>query len=188
MIQWMLAIWSLVPLPFLKPAWTSESSQFTYCWSLAWRILSITLLACEMSATVPSSEHSSALTFFGIGMKTDLFQSCGRCWVFQICWHIDCSSFTASSFRIWNSSTVIPPPSPLLNSNIVGFLGGSAVKNSPAIQDTQAWLVGQEDPMEKEMATHSSILVWEIPWMEKPVRLQYMGSHYQATVHGVAEE
>ena len=47
MIQWMLAIWSLVPLPFLKPAWTSGSSRFTYCWSLAWRILSITLLACD---------------------------------------------------------------------------------------------------------------------------------------------
>ena len=41
-IQRMLAIWSLVPLPFLKPAWTSGSSRFTYCWSLAWRILSIT--------------------------------------------------------------------------------------------------------------------------------------------------
>ena len=38
MIQRMLAIWSLVPLPFLKPAWTSGSSRFTYCWSLAWRI------------------------------------------------------------------------------------------------------------------------------------------------------
>ena len=47
MIQRMLAIWSLVPLPFLKPAYTSGSSWFTYCWSLAWRILSITLLACE---------------------------------------------------------------------------------------------------------------------------------------------
>ena len=44
MIQWMLAIWSLVPLPFVKPAWTSGSSWFTYCWSLSWRILSITLL------------------------------------------------------------------------------------------------------------------------------------------------
>ena len=52
MIQQMLAIWSLVPLAFLNPAWTSGSSQFTYCWSLAWRILSITLLACEMSAIV----------------------------------------------------------------------------------------------------------------------------------------
>ena len=41
-------------------------------------------------------------------MKTDLFQSCGHCWVFQICWHIECSNFTASSFRIWNSSTGIP--------------------------------------------------------------------------------
>ena len=43
-------------------------------------------------------------------MKTDLFQSCGHCWVFQICWHIQCSTFTASSFRIWNSSTGIPSP------------------------------------------------------------------------------
>ena len=46
----MLAIWSLVPLPFLKPAWTSGSSRFMYCWSLAWRILSITLLGCAAAA------------------------------------------------------------------------------------------------------------------------------------------
>ena len=50
MIQWMLAIWSLVPLPFLNPAWTS--GRFMYCWSLAWRILSIILLACDMSVVV----------------------------------------------------------------------------------------------------------------------------------------
>ena len=43
-------------------------------------------------------------------MKTDLFQSCVHCWVFPICWHIECSTFTASSFRIWNSSTGIPSP------------------------------------------------------------------------------
>ena len=45
-------------------------------------------------------------------MKTDLFQSCGHCWVFQICWHIHIqySTFTASFFRIWNSSTGIPSP------------------------------------------------------------------------------
>ena len=110
MIQQMLAIWSLIPLPFLKPAWTSGSSRFTYCWSLAWRILSITLLACEMGAIVWWFEYSLALPFFEIGMKTDLFQSCGHCWVFQICLHIECSTFTASSFRIWNSSTGIPSP------------------------------------------------------------------------------
>ena len=106
----MVAIWSLVSLPFLNAACTSESSQFTYCWSLAWRILSITLLACEMSATVQHFDHSLALLFFGIGMKTDLFQSFGHCWVFQICWHFECSTFPASSFRIWNSSTGIPSP------------------------------------------------------------------------------
>ena len=43
-------------------------------------------------------------------MKTDIFQSCGHCWVFQICWHIECSTFTASSFKFWNSSTGIPSP------------------------------------------------------------------------------
>ena len=41
-----------------------------------------------------SLEHSLALPFFGIGKKTDLFQSCGHCWVFQICWHIECSTLT----------------------------------------------------------------------------------------------
>jgi len=60
-----------------------------------------------MSATVQQFEHSMALSFFEIGMKTDLFQSCGHCWVFQICWHIECSTLTASSFRIWNSSAGI---------------------------------------------------------------------------------
>ena len=94
MIQQMLAIWSLVPLPFLKPAWTSGSSQSMRCWSLTWRILSITLLVCEMSAIVGLFEHSLALPFFGTGMKTDLFQSCGHCWVFQIGWHIEFSTLT----------------------------------------------------------------------------------------------
>ena len=106
----MLAIWSLDHLPFLNPAWTSGSSRFTFCWSLAWRILSITLLVCEMSAVMRQFEHSLALPFFGTGMKTDFFQSYGQCWVFQICWHIECSTFTALSFRIWNSSTGIPSP------------------------------------------------------------------------------
>jgi len=52
MIQWMLAIWSLIPLPFLNPVCTSWRSPFPYYWNLAWRMLSITLLACEMSATM----------------------------------------------------------------------------------------------------------------------------------------
>ena len=79
-----------------------------YCWNLACRILSIILLACELSAIVWYLGHSLALPFFGIGMKTDLFQSCGHCWIFQIFWPVECSTFTVSSFRIWNSSTEIP--------------------------------------------------------------------------------
>ena len=47
--------------------------------------------------------------------------------------------------------------------------------NVPAMQETQAWSPGQDDPLEKEMATHSSILAWEIPWTEEPGRLQSVG-------------
>ena len=50
------------------------------------------------------------------------------------------------------------------------------VKNLPAGQETQVRLLGQEDPLEKEMAIHSSILAWRIPWTEEPGRLQSMGS------------
>ena len=81
-----------------------------YCWSLAGRIFIIILLACEMTTVVWQFEHSLALLFFGIGRKTDLFQSCGHCRVFQIYWHIKWSAFTASSFRIWNSSAGISSP------------------------------------------------------------------------------
>ena len=44
------------------------------------------------------------------------------------------------------------------------------------MQETWIWSLGQEDPLEKEMATHSSILAWKIPWREEPGRLQSMGS------------
>ena len=50
------------------------------------------------------------------------------------------------------------------------------VKNSPAMLETWVWSLGQEDPLEKEMATHSSMLVWRIPWTEEPGGLQSMGS------------
>ena len=46
------------------------------------------------------------------------------------------------------------------------------VKNLPAMRETQVQFLGREDPLEKEMATHSSILVWEIPWTEKSGGLQ----------------
>ena len=58
-------------------------------------------LCCSLSILLP---------FFGIRMKTDLFQSCGHCWVFQICWHTECNTLTASSFRILNRSAGIPSP------------------------------------------------------------------------------
>ena len=107
MIQQRLAFWSLVPHPFLNPAWTSGCSLFAECWSLACKILSITLLAWEMGAIVWWLANSLALPFLRTGMRTELFQSCGHFWVFLIYWHIECSTLMASFFRILNSSTGI---------------------------------------------------------------------------------
>ena len=90
---------------FLKFTCISGSSWFTSWWSL----LSITLLACEMSL-FSSLNIFLALTVFVIGMKTDLFQSCGHCWLSHICWHIDCNTLSASSIRIWNNWAGIPSP------------------------------------------------------------------------------
>ena len=82
----------------------SDSSAFSkpslYIWKFSLQVLlkpclkdfEHTLLACEMSIIA----HSLALLFFGIGMKTELFQSCGLCWVFQICWHMEGSTLTTS--------------------------------------------------------------------------------------------
>ena len=58
----------------------------------------------------------------------------------------------------------------------VGFPGGSVVKNLPANAGNTVRSLGQKDHLEKEMATHSSILAWEIPWTEKPGGLQSVGS------------
>ena len=56
------------------------------------------------------------------------------------------------------------------------------VKNPPAMQETGVQSLGWEDPLEKEMATHSSILAWRIPWTEEPGRLQSMGSQESDTI------
>ena len=67
----------------------------------------------------------------------------------------------------------------------MGFPGGSVVKNSSPMQETWVQFLCWEDPLEKEMATYTSILAWKIPWTEEPGRLQSMESqrvgHYFVT-------
>ena len=89
-----LNIWKFTVHALLKPGLENFDHYFTSVWD-------------ECNCAV-------VWAFFGIGMQTDLFQSCGHWWVFQICWPIECSTFTALSFRIWNSSTGIPSPPPTL--------------------------------------------------------------------------
>ena len=61
------------------------------------------------------------------------------------------------------------------------FPDGSVVKNLPAMQETWVLSLGQENLLEKEMATHSSILAWEIPWAEEPGGLHFLGSQKSGT-------
>ena len=72
----------------------------------------------------------------------------------------------------------------------MGFPGGSAIKNLTAIQETWVQSLGQEDPLEKEVLTHSNILAWETPWREEPGGLQPMGlqrvRHDRVHMHGMA--
>ena len=96
----------------------SDSSAFSksslYIWKFSVHVLlkpslkdfehNLTSMRSERNSTI---EHSLALPFFGIGMKTVLFHFCGHCWVFQICWYVECSNLT-ESFWIRNSSSGIP--------------------------------------------------------------------------------
>ena len=90
--------------------------------------------------------------FFGIAFLWDWnenwpFQSCGHCWVFQICWLIECSIFTASSFRIWNSSAWIPSPPLVL---FIGMLPKPTWLHTPGCLALDEWshhcgYLGHED-------------------------------------------
>ena len=75
--------------------WNLLSVQMFFWWICGGESGLPILFLCHLR-TAPQFEHSLVLPFFGIGMKTDLFQSCGHCWVFQICWHVACCTFTAS--------------------------------------------------------------------------------------------
>ena len=63
----------------------------------------------------------------------------------------------------------------------MSFPGGSEVKNHVPVQETQVQSLGWEDPLEKETATHFSVLAWEVPWTEEPGGLQFKGSEESQT-------
>ena len=111
MIQWMLATLSLVPLSFRNPAWTSGSSQFIHI------LLKPGLENFEYYFASMWDECNCAVvwTIFGItflwyGNENWPFPVLWPLLSFLLCWRIECSTLTASSFRIWNSSTGIPSP------------------------------------------------------------------------------
>ena len=119
MIQWILAIWSLVPLPFLNPTCTFGSSSFIYFWmdfELDFGFYNLKDFEHYLASLWNKCNCVVVWTFFGIALLWDWNKNwplpvSGHCWIFQICWHIEYITLTASSLRIWNSSAGIPSPS-----------------------------------------------------------------------------
>ena len=97
---------------------TAFSKPSMYIWKFLIQVLlKPNLKDFEHNLTSMGSEHNclEIWTFFSTALlwswdENLLFQSCGHCWISQICWHIECSTLTASSFRILNSSAGIPSP------------------------------------------------------------------------------
>ena len=112
------------------------SKSILYIWKFSVHIvLKPSLKDFEHTLASMWKEHNCMVvwTFFGITLLWDwnenwLYLSCGHCWVFQTCWHIECSILTASSFRIWNSSAGIS--SPLLALFIVTLLQPTWISHS----------------------------------------------------------
>ena len=90
-------------------------------------------------------------------MLTDLTLQCQHACVRNVCYHLTLKLFMKDYRRLTS-------------------LVAQMVKHLPIMQETWVPSLGQEDPLEKEMATHSSTLAWKIPWMENPGGLQSMGS------------
>ena len=90
-----LNIWKFLVHILLKPGLENFENYFASVWD-------------ECNCVVVWTFFDTVLLWDW--MKMNLFQSCGHCWVFQMCWYIECNTFTASSFMIWNSSTGIPSP------------------------------------------------------------------------------
>ena len=160
-------MWSLFPLPFLNPAWTSGSSWLTYYWSLAWTISSTTLLACEMSATtLLQFDHSLALPFFEISIKIDIFQSWSQGWIFQMCWHIECRIL---NLKFQYFGHLMPRADTLEKTLTLGGIVGRRTRR----QQTMRWLHGIPDSMDMSLSELGELVVDREAW--------------RAVIHGVTK-
>ena len=140
MIQWMLAIWSLVLLPSLNPALN------------IWKFM----VHVRLKPGLENFEPGPTCLQFVNSQTSALMESNEG----------NVSFITLFSIHPYKWCLKVRK----------GFPGGSAVKNPPAKQETWVQFLGWQDPLEKEMATHSSILAWRIPWTEECGRQPLMGS------------
>ena len=107
MIQQMLAIWSLIPLTFQNPGWPSGSLIAKDWLGKFWTLLYGHVRWVQLYGSLSNLWHCLSL---GLEWKLTFSSPVATAEFFQMCWHIECITFTASSFRVWKSSTGIPSP------------------------------------------------------------------------------
>ena len=142
------------------------------------------LISWLQSVTIHSyfgAQENKVCHYFNNFYSLLLFSNCIRrgilslsflkCLGFYSCFTFCCDRWIEKLVELFTRLQTIELPN-----NIMGFPGGSVLKNPPAVAEGVGLILDQEDPLEKEMATHSSILAWEIPWTEEPGGLQSMGS------------
>ena len=155
-IQQKLAIWSLVPLPFLNLAWTSGNSWFTYCWRQSWGV------------SLDRTPHAlCCLDLF------TYFKNYWWPWSTYLC-RFYLLALTLLEWKLTYFSYIY-----------LFIPSGSVVKNLPTIQEMQetwVWSLGWKDPLKEELATNANILAWRIPRTEEPLGSERVG-HDWATEH-----
>ena len=120
------------------------------------------------------------LTFYSKEIRTYVYTNTYTGMFIEYLFVTFCNIQNLESIKIFSSNwrykqTVVNTFNRILFTNRRASLLAQMVKNLPALQESQVWSLGQEDLLEKEMATHSSIIAWRIPWIEEPGGLPFMG-------------
>jgi len=183
----MLAIWSLIPLLFLNPAQTSGSSGFMYCWSLTWRILSISLLVCEMSSTVPYLDNILKSRDITLPTKVHLVKAmvfpvvtygC-ESWILKKAEHRRIDAFELWCWRRVESPVdckEIQPVHPKGDQSWI-FIGRTHIEAETPIllpPDAKSWLIGKDPDAGKDWRREEKVTTDD----------EMVGWHHQINGHG----
>ena len=140
-----------------------------------WRNKIGKIIICMLTKSHDIKDFESSVSFQKEMKGVELAEFGCILWFFRFC-YVTCSTFLWCSRGVIWESAAVTKPTYILSTTALDFPHGIAVKNPIVMQEPQKMVVQSldwEDPLEKSMTTHSSILVWRIPWTEEPSELRY---------------